>query len=881
MRPEHWLFTIPLRLRSLFRWAQADQELDDELRDHLDRKTEEYVARGMTQEEAHRRARLDLGGIEQTKEKCRDARRVNWIQDFVQDLRLGARSLRKSPAFAGIAVLTLALGIGANTAIFSLVDAVLLRPLPYSDPSRLVWATEHFGFGPSTVVSADFPAWKDGNHVFEQIGAFGGTVGANLTGAGEPTRVTVTNVTAGFFSMLGVRPIAGRVFLPDEGKQSQEHVAVINETLWRNRFGADPRTIGETIQLDGTGYAVVGVMPASLRFPQADVWTPLALDAEIFSPHSPRLMRLIAIGRLKPGVAVTQAQSDLQLLTQAVNKEYPPQASRFREHVAVEVIPLHEVLVHNVRSLLMILLGATGFVLLIACANVTNLLLSRGVARGREIAVRVALGAGRLRLVRQLLTEGLLLVVIGALLGSVTGFWATKILKELIPASLPANVHLDPRIFAFSAVISAVALLIFGLVPAFIASRTDVNETLKEGGLHSGAFSGTHRLRGLMAAGEIALSLILLVGAGLLLRSFLRLTEVDLGFDPDHLLIATVERPLTAANFDSQLHAAFFHDALERIRSLPGVKEAALTQRYPLGPPLNATGIVHVQGAEDFRRSQPVSITAISPEYFHVMRVRLLNGRAFNETDSAGKHVAILNERLAKLVFGSRDPLGQHIAFGPPPAPWSEIVGTVADMRQDALEREPAPELFVPYTQQPTFAMAFILRADSNPETLASAVRSAVASVDNNQPVSEIMTMDEVLANSVAPRRFRALLLGLFAALALLLAVIGIYGVIAYSCSLRTSEFGIRIALGAKESDILKLVVRQGFGLTIIGLGAGIAGAIGLTRYLSSLLYEVKPTDPMTFVLVSAILAGVALFASCIPARRAMRVDPMVALRYE
>jgi putative ABC transport system permease protein len=547
----------------------------------------------------------------------------------------------------------------------------------------------------------------------------------------------------------------------------------------------------------------------------------------------------------------------------------------------VEVIPLHALLVHNVRSLLMILLGATGFVLLIACANVTNLLLSRGVARGREIAVRVALGAGRLRLIRQLLTEGLLLVVIGALLGSVTGLWATKILKELIPAGLPADVHLDPRIFAFSAAMSAVALLVFGLVPALIASRTDVNETLKEGGLHLVAISGTHRLRGLMAAGEIALSLILLIGAGLLSRSFLRLTEVPLGFDPNHLLIATVARPLTV-DFNSQLHAAFFRDSLHRIRSLPGVIQAALAQRYPLGPPRNATLVVHVQGAEDFRPGQPVSVTAISPDYFHLMGVRLLSGRTFNEGDVADtERVVVLNQRLAHMIFGDRNPLGQHIGFGPPPAPWSEIVGTVADMREDALEREPAPELFVPYTQHPSFVMSFMLRTDSNPDALASAVRSAVAGTDKNQPVSEILTMDEVLANSVAPRRFRALLLGLFAALALLLAVIGIYGVIAYSCSLRTSEFGIRIALGAKESDILKLVVQQGFGLMMIGLAAGIAGAIGLTRYLSSLLYEVKPTDPLTFVLVSVLLATVVLFASCIPARRAMRVNPVAALRDE
>jgi putative ABC transport system permease protein len=777
-------------------------------------------------------------------------------------------------------VLTLALGIGANTAIFSVVDAVLLRPLPYKDPSRLVWATEHFAFGPSTVISADFPAWKDRNHVFEQIAAFGGTSGANLTGTGEPARVSVTNVTTDFFSMLGAQPVVGRTFLPEEGKQGQEHVALLSETLWRNRFAADARIIGETIRLDGTSYSVVGVMPASMR-PQADVWTPLTLDAEIFSPHSPRWMMLTAIGRLKPGMEIGQAQSDLQFLAQEMAKEYPPEAARFRGHERVEVIPLHELLVHNVRSLLMILLGTTGFVLLIACANVANLLLAQGVLRGRELAVRVALGAGRMRLLRQLLTEGLLLMVIGGVLGSVIGLWATKVLRQLIPATLPAEVRLDPRIFGFSAAIATLALLSFGLVPALIASRTDVNETLKEGGLRLWAGSETYRLRALMSAGEIALSLILLVGAGLLVRSFLRLTEVDLGFDPHGLLIATVERPLIAA-FDSQQHAAFFQTSLDRIRNLPGVKGAALTQRYPLGPPHNATLMLRVQGAENFRPPQPVSITEISPEYFHVMRVRLLNGRTFARSDVAGaQRVVILNERLARMMFSSRDPLGQHISFGPPPAAWSAIVGVVADMRQDALEQEPSPEIFVPYLQQPSFTMTFVLRTDFSPEMLAGALRNAIGRIDKDQPVSEMLTMDDVVARSVAPRRFRALLLGLFALLALVLAVIGIYGVIAYSCRQRTYEFGIRMALGAGRKDILKLIIWQGFVLTAIGVGVGVAGAIGLTRYLSSLLYAIKPTDSLTFVVVSAILTAVALFASYIPARRAMRVDPMMALRYE
>src|SRR5437899_8977128 len=869
------------RVRMLVRRERFDRELEDEMRLHREMKEREFVEAGVSREEAHYAARRRFGNATLLKESSRSAWGWTWLENLAQDIRFGLRMLRKSPGFTAVAVLTLALAIGANTAIFSVVDAVLLRPLPYENPSRLVWVTEHFAFGPSTVVSADFPAWKDRNHVFEQIGAFGGTSGANLTGAGEPTRVSVTNVTTGFFSMLGVQPIAGRTFLADDGKQGQEHVALLNETLWRNRFSADPRIVGETIRLDGTSHIVVGVMPAGVRYPQADVWTPLALDAEIFSPHSPRWMMLAVVGRLKSRFEISQAQADLQLLTQEMDKEYPPQAAQFRGRETVEVIPLHELLVRNVRSLLLILLGTVGFVLLIACANVANLLLSRGIVRVREIAVRAALGAGRLRLVRQLLTEGLLLVTIGGMLGSITGLWATKILRQLIPASLPADVRLDPRIFGFSAAATALALFLFGLIPALIASRTEVNETLKEGGLRLGASPGTNRLRGLMSAGEIALSLILLVGAGLLVRSFLRLAEVDLGFDPHGLLIATAERPFTAA-FGSQPHAAFCQTALDRIRNLPGVKEAALTQRYPLGPPHNATMMLRIQGAENVRPPQPISVTEISPDYFHVMRIRLLKGRTFSASDVAGaQEVVTVNESLARMLFGAHDAIGQHISFGGPSAPWKEVVGVVANVREDALEKEPVPEIFVPYLQQPSFSMAFVLRTESSPLILAGAVREAVQSIDKNQPLSGATTMDEVIAKSVAPRRFRMLLLGLFALLALLLAVIGVYGVMAYSSTQRTHEFGVRIALGADRRDILKLVVRQGFKLKTVGVSIGIGGAIVADRWLSSLLYGVSPHHPLTFAGVATLLMLVAFAASYIPARRAMRVDPMVTLRYE
>jgi len=851
-----------------------------EIEAHLQLEIERLQEEGLNEEEARAAARCAFGNVTQAQERFYESGLWLWWDRLRQDVRFGLRMLAKSPGFTTVAVLTLALAIGANTAIFSVVDAVLLRPLPFRDPARLVWATEHFAFGPSTVVSADFPAWKDRNNVFEEIAAFGGTSGANLTGTGQPARVTVTNVTTGLFSMLGVQPVAGRAFLAEEGKQGREHVAVLSETLWRNSFGADPRIIGETIRLDGAGYLVVGVMPASLR-PQADVWTPLALDAEIFSPHSPRWMMLAAIGRLKPGIAISKAQADLQLLAQEMDKEYPPQAAQFRAHETVEVIPLHDMLVQNVRSLLLILLGTVGFVLLIACANVANLLLSRSVVRGREIAVRAALGAGRLRLARQLLTEGLLLAAIGGVLGSITGLWATKILGDLIPATLPASVRLDPRIFGFSAAIITLASFLFGLIPALITSRADVNEALKEGGLRLGASAGTHRLRGVMSAGEIGLSLILLVGAGLLVRSFLRLTEVDLGFDPQSLLVATVERPLTAA-FDSQQHSAFFQASLERIRNLPGVKEAALTQRYPLGPPHNATMMLRIQGAENVRPPQPISVTEISPDYFHVMRIRLLKGRTFSASDVAGaQEVVTVNESLARMLFGAHDAIGQHISFGGPSAPWKEVVGVVANVREDALEKEPVPEIFVPYLQQPSFSMAFVLRTESSPLILAGAVREAVQSIDKNQPLSGATTMDEVIAKSVAPRRFRMLLLGLFALLALLLAVIGVYGVMAYSSTQRTHEFGVRIALGADRQDILKLVVRQGCKLALLGVSIGVGGALLLTRVLSSLLYEVSAHDPLTFSAVAALLMLVALAASYIPARRAMKVDPIVALRYE
>jgi len=497
------------------------------------------------------------------------------------------------------------------------------------------------------------------------------------------------------------------------------------------------------------------------------------------------------------------------------------------------------------------------------------------------MAVRAALGARRLRLIRQLLTEGLLLAFTGGALGLLAGLWGTKILRQLIPSDLSPDIHLDLRLLTFSAAIVVLAVLVFGLIPAFIASRTEVGEALKEGGVQAGASPAANRLRAVLAAGEIALSLILLAGAGLLARSFLRLSAVRLGFDPHNLLIATVDRPLTMA-FDSQQHAAFFHDALERIRHLPAVKDAALTTHYPIEPFNNLTMMLHVRGAENFRPPQPIPTSAISADFFRVMHIRLLKGRAFGEADAHDSEgVVIVNESFARMVFKSRDPLAQQISFGPPPAPWSQVVGVVTDTRDSALEREPIPEIYVPYLQQPSFSMAFVLRTAGSPEVLVKPVRFAVEGVDKNQPLAEAATMDEVIARSVAPRRLQMMLLGLFALLAMVLAAVGIYGVVSYSCSQRVHEFGIRLALGAERRDLLRLVIRQGAMLALLGVGIGMGGALALTRFLSSMLYEVRPTDPPTLLGVSLILAAVALLASYIPARRATKVDPMVALRYE
>jgi len=877
MRPLRAWFA---RLGGLFAKQRRDRELADELESHVQLHIDENLRAGMPPEEARRQALIQLGGVEQTKESYRDRRSLPWLETLLQDIRFGLRMLRKNPGFTTVAVLTLALGIGANTAIFSVVNAVLLRPLPYRDSSRLVWATERFPFnrGGATVISPDFVSWNQQNDVFAKIAAFGNGAGANLSGITEPVRVRTTGVTTNFFDMLGIQPALGRHFLPGEGKLADSHVALLDETLWRNRFGADPHILGKAITLDRVAYTVVGVMPAGIRYPGADLWTPLALDGDFFSPQSPRWMGLTVVGLLKPGVTIDQAQSNLQVLIHRMDEQYPPQAAQFRANARAEVIPLHELLVRNVRSLLIVLLGAVGLVLLIACANVANLLLSRGMTRAPEITMRATLGAGRWRLLRQMLTESLLLGALGCLLGVFIGVGGSRTLEQLVPPDLPSTAGTAWGIFGFAAALAVLSVLLFGLVPALIASSSNVGEWLKN--MHPGNGRKGSRLRAALVLAEISLSVVLLAGAGLLVRSFLRLTDVDLGFSPSHLLLGTVQRPLTLG-VDSHQDAIFFQEALERVRALPGIDGAAIAGQYPLELPNEVAMRVRLADGSFYDPGQPILLDGISPGYFQTVGIRLLDGRLFNNGDSdKSPPVAILSASFARQAFKDRDTLGQRFSAGPN-APALTVVGVVSDSRNLRLDQAPIPEIFMPYLQHPSFEMTFVLRGKGDPRGLASSLRQAIFTLDKNQPLTESQTMDDLLAHTVAPQRFRMLLVGLFALLALVLAAVGIYSVSAYTAAQRTHEIGVRMALGAQPRNILKLVLGEAALLALCGVGIGIAGAFWLTRFISGMLYGVKATDAVTFICASMLITFVVVVASYIPARRAMRVDPMVALRYE
>jgi putative ABC transport system permease protein len=895
-----------LRLGGLFNKERRERELAEELEAHLQMHITDNLRSGMTPEEARRQALIKLGGIEQTKESYRDRHGVPVLEHLIQDLRYGLRMLRKNPGFTTVAVLTLALGIGANTAIFSVVNTVLLRPLPYKDPGRLMLVlTGNFskGFSAYGTSPPDFRTLRERNSSFETLSAFYG--GAfNLTGKQEAERLQGEIVSYEFFSTLGVKPIVGRTFVASEEQWGLHHVVVVSEPFWRSHLGPNPNLAADTLRLNGEQYTVVGVMPASFRFfGEKQVWVPMAwAPGDVMNTHNNYFLTMV--GRLKPGVGRQQAFADLNSIMRGIAERFPE-----NKGIGADLQPLRDALVGDVRPALLVLLGAVGFVLLIACVNIANLLLARGAGRQKESAIRSALGAGRWRLMRQFITESLLLAVSGGAAGLALAYWGLHLLP-LVGKGLPRmhEIQIDAWVVAFTFAISVFTGVLFGLVPALQSSRVNLNDSLKEGGRTSGVGGGGHKLRAALVIGEVGLSLVLLIGAGLMIQSFERLMHVDAGFDPRHVLTFEIDMPQSLAPevgpFDfgaPPRMVGFFNQLVSRIESLPGVEATGVTSALPLRGE-NWTKFISFAdrpAPSSLDQVPQVQYRAVDGHYFRAMGIALLEGRFFNEADGkTAPPVAIVNKALARRFWPNQEPIGKVIWMAPPESlmrqlmpgvmppgfhfPRQTVVGVVDDVRYGALARDALPVVYGPMAQGDFLLSMFVtVRTQGDPKAVVPSIRTQLAQIDKDQPMANIATMEEILADSVTEPRLESLLLGLFGGLGLALATVGIYGVTSYSVTQRTHEFGIRMALGATHSDVLKMVVKQGMKLAVVGVSIGVAVSLVLTRLMASMLYGVKPTDRLTFALVSLALCVVALLASHIPARRATKVDPMVALRYE
>ncbi len=899
MRPDHWLYTIPLRLRSLFRWGQADQELDDELRDHLEQKTGEYVAQGMTVEEARRRARLALGGIEQTKEQCRDARKINWIQDLIQDLHFGLRMLRKSPGFTAVAILTLALGIGANASIFSILDPLLLRKLPVQNPDSLVflgsaglWRMARSVDYDTAIISelSAYRHYRDENRIFSGVLFLTGREEYDLTRGDETSSASGETVSANYFSLLGVRPYLGRLIVPQDGEgAAASPVAVLSYAYWQRAFAANPAVIGQTISLENTGwsfdplqshaYRIIGVAPPGFSGVEVGRNPDLYLPAPN-SGDSPAFVTIVA--RLKPGISLAQARASLAPIYQETVRDSTLRGLEKQEDMAglaIEPIPRGLSRVRDKFGLAaQIAMAVVGLVLLIGCVNVANLLLARGINRRRELTVRMTLGAGRWRLIRQMLAEAALLGSAGAIAGLLAANWTTKLLAaalstKLLPVQLDAT--LDARVFAFAAAVLAITVLLCGLIPAISATRGDLTSDLKVSGANAAHAASRSRLGSLLLGAQIAISAIVLVAAGLLLHSLFNLETYNLGFDADHVVAVTLSGKAASP--------AFYEQLSDRLKHFPGVKATAYSALLPLrgevlGINISVPGYTPRSAAETHG-----FFNDVSPGYFQAMRIPLLAGRDFTRQDAAVQppRVAIINRTMAQHYFAGKDPVGQALTSGEgvsQPALW--IIGVVADSVYLGLREKPGDVFYLPYGRA-TVRGSLVLRASGNPAALAGTVSDLIRSLDRSVKIESIETMRHEVNESLHEDRLIGALCGVFAALALLLTSVGIYGVLSFQVARRTNEIGIRVALGAHRRDILGLILLRGMRILVAGLAVGVAGALAITRVIAHTMFGVSPSDLLTYAAVGLVLLLAALAALYFPARRAMRVDPMVALRYE
>ncbi len=814
------------------------------------------------------------------------------METLWHDLRYGWRTLWRHPGITSVAVIALALGIGANSAIFSVVNAILLKPLKVPHPERMVSLTENRNgetFG-STVAPSNFIAWRERNQVFEEMAAFAGQ-SHNLLGGDAPEQLNATRISASLFPLLSIQPALGRNFLPEEDKAGRERVAILSHNLWQRRFNSDPNVINRSMSLSGNDYRIVGVMPAGFEFPNADseLWTPMAIHDGAVEGMGGRIIQVLA--RLKPNVTLDEAHAQMNSIAQQLAQERPD----FNAGWGVQLTPLRELVVGNVRRSLLVLLGAVSFVLLIACANVANLLLTRAARRQREIAIRIALGASRLRLVRMLLTESMLLALLGGALGLLLAVWGVDGLLALAPGNLPRveEIGIDRSVFGYTLAVSLLTGIIFGLAPALQASKPNLNELLKEGVRSSPAGFGRDRLRNLLVVTEVALSLVLLIGAGLLMRSFVRLQNVDPGFDPQNVVAMRTSLPDEKYAEDKQV-VGFYRQAIERIRRLPNVKQAGAIHVLPWTGE-NSGRYFHPEGKPLPKAGEEATYNyrIVTPGYFETMSIPILKGRDFTFEDTAqSAGVVIVNEAMARLFWPGDEAVGKRVKHrGRETDPWFTVAGVVGNVRHHWIGDSTQPEIYFSYAQVPLLdsrtierhrrSMQIVIRGDGDPLSIVPAARREVAGLDPELPLFNIKTMDERLGYSLVRPRFNTLLMGIFAVVALVLAAVGLYGVMSYTVAQRTHEIGIRIALGARRSDVLMLVLKQGLALILAGVAIGLVAAFALTRFMSALLYDLSARDPYTFAAISLLLIAIALLACYIPARRATRVEPTVALRYE